>query len=33
MKVVQPIRDMEVLQKCYDVAREHDKRLRKGEVF
>lgn len=32
MKVVQPIRDMGVLQKCYDVAREHDKRRRKGEV-
>ncbi|MDD2647341.1 MAG: tyrosine-type recombinase/integrase [Eubacteriales bacterium] len=32
MKVVQPIRDMDVLQQFYDIAREHDKHLRKGEV-
>ena len=32
MKVVQPIRDLEVLQKCYDIAREHDKRRKTGEV-
>lgn len=32
MKVVQPIRDLDVLQKCYDIAREHDKRKKTGEV-
>ena len=32
MKVVQPIRDLDVLQKCYDIAREHDKRKKNGEV-
>lgn len=32
MKVVQPIRDLEVLQKCYDIAREHDKHRKTGEV-
>ena len=32
MKVVQPIRDLDVLQKCYDIAREHDKRRQSGEV-
>lgn len=32
MKVVQPIRDLEVLQKCYDIAREHDKRKKSWEV-
>ena len=25
MKVVQPIRDMDVLDKCYAIARAHDK--------
>lgn len=32
MKVVQPIRDLDVLQKCYDIARAHDKKRKKGEV-
>lgn len=32
MKVVQPIRDLDVLDKCYDIAREHDRRKKTGEV-
>lgn len=32
MKVVQPIRDLDVLQKCYEIAREHDKRKKAWEV-
>lgn len=32
MKAVQPIRDRELLDKCYDIAHEHDKRRKKGEV-
>ena len=32
MKIVQPIRDMDVLMRCYDIAREHDKRRKPGEV-
>ena len=32
MKVVQPIRDLEVLQKCYEIAREHDKNRKTGEI-
>lgn len=32
MKVVQPIRDLDVLQRCYDIARDHDKRKKTGEV-
>lgn len=32
MKVVQPIRDLEVLQKCYDIARAHDRRKKSWEV-
>lgn len=32
MNAVQPIRDMDLLNKCYEVAREHDKNRRKGEV-
>ena len=32
MKVVQPIRDLDVLNKCYDIAREHDKRKKTREV-
>lgn len=32
MKAVQPIRDMEVLDKCLSIAREHDKNRKKGEV-
>ena len=32
MRAVQPIRDMEVLDKCFAIAREHDKNRKKGEV-
>lgn len=32
MKVVQPIRDLEVLNKCYEIAREHDRNKKTGEV-
>lgn len=32
MKAVQPIRDRELLDKCYDIAHEHDKRRKTGEV-
>lgn len=32
MKVVQPIRDLEKLDKCYQIAREHDKKKRRDEV-
>lgn len=32
MKVVQPIRDLDVLQKCYEIAREHDRTKRDKEV-
>lgn len=32
MKVVQPIRDLDTLQKCYEIAREHDKNRKTGEV-
>jgi len=32
MKVVQPIRDLETLEKCYQIAREHDKYKKTGEV-
>jgi len=32
VKVVQPIRDLDVLQKCYEIAREHDKRKKSWEV-
>lgn len=32
MKAVQPIRDMELLNKCYDIAREHDRHRKTGEV-
>ena len=32
MKVVQPIRDLDVLQRCYEIAREHDKRRKTSEV-
>lgn len=32
MKTVQPIRDLEVLQKCYEIARAHDKFKRREEV-
>ena len=32
MKEVQPIRDMELLNKCIDIARDHDRHRKKGEV-
>ena len=32
MKVVQPIRDLDVLQRCYEIAREHDRTKRSGSV-
>lgn len=32
MKVVQPIRDLDVLHKCYEIAREHDKYRKTGET-
>jgi len=32
VKVVQPIRDLDVLDKCYDIAREHDRQKKTGEV-
>ena len=32
MKVVQPIRDLDVLDKCFQIAREHDKHKRHDEV-
>lgn len=32
MKVVQPIRDLDTLQRCYDIAREHDMHRTTGEV-
>lgn len=32
MKVVQPIRDLDVVQKCYEIAREHDRRRGKRDV-
>ena len=32
MKLVQPIRDLDTLNKCFDIAREHDARRKTGEV-
>lgn len=32
MKVVQPIRDLDVLQRCFEIAREHDRGKRRGEL-
>lgn len=32
MKVVQPIRDLDKLQRFYEIARAHDRRLKRGEV-
>lgn len=32
MKVVQPIRDIDTLQKCFAIARQHDLHRRTGEV-
>ena len=33
MKVVQPIRDTQVLSRCYEIAREHDANRRKGDCL
>lgn len=32
MKLVQPIRDLDTLQKCFEIAREHDAHRKTGEV-
>ena len=32
MKLVQPIRDLDALKRCYEIAREHDKARKTGEV-
>ena len=32
MKEVQPIRNAEVLERCFDIAREHDRKARQGSV-
>lgn len=32
MKLVQPIRDLETLQRCFEIAREHDRNRKTGEV-
>lgn len=32
MKLVQPIRDLETLGRCFEIAREHDRHRRTGEV-
>lgn len=32
MKVVQPIRDLDVLDRCFQIAREHDTHKKPGEV-
>lgn len=32
MKEVQPIRDLEVLNRCYEIAREHDRHKKRGEI-
>lgn len=32
MNVVQPIRDTEVLERCFAIAREHDRKKRRGDV-
>lgn len=32
MRAVQPIRDLDMLDKCLEIAREHDKERKKGEV-
>jgi len=32
MKLVQPIRDLETLQRCFEIAREHDRHRKTGEV-
>lgn len=32
METVQPIRDLDVLNKCYEIARDHDRYRKTGEV-
>ena len=32
MKLVQPIRDLDTLQRCFEIAREHDAHRKTGEV-
>jgi integrase len=32
MNVVQPIRDTEMLERCFTIAREHDRKKRRGDV-
>ena len=32
MRVVQPIRDLDTLDKCFEIARQHDKNKRHDEV-
>lgn len=32
MKLVQPIRDLDVLNRCFEIAREHDAHRKTGEV-
>ena len=32
MELVQPIRDLDTLERCYEIAREHDKKRPKGAV-
>lgn len=32
MKLVQPIRDLETLQRCFEIARDHDRNRKTGEV-
>jgi len=32
MRFVQPIRDLDTLNRCYDIAREHDKHRKRGEI-
>lgn len=32
MKLVQPIRDIETLNRCFDIAREHDRKRKTGET-
>lgn len=32
MNTVQPIRDLDALERCFDIARTHDKKRKKGEM-
>ncbi len=32
MNTVQPIRDEEALRRCFEIAREHDRKRKKGEI-